>query len=300
MRKRVVTLVITIAVLLVIAIPVAAITYGEPDDGEHPYVGLMIFFDPTYDYPDGGWLSCTGALLDKKILLTAGHCTIDIGTDLEISAEASGGRDMWVTFEEVDVLAGFPPSSQFETAAEKNQARFDWLQHHKDFTRGTALPHPEYGQGFPNTRDVGVVILDKPSKVSTFAALPEYRVLDDLAIRRGHNKQLFETSGYGIQEIVPSYQAEDTRYKATSKLVELGSALTDGYNLHTSNNPGKGNGTGGACFGDSGGPVMFNDTNVVVAVVSFGLNYNCKGADYAYRVDIEESRDFLANFVSVP
>ena len=27
--------------------PGGAITYGEPDAGEHPYVGFMIFFVPT-------------------------------------------------------------------------------------------------------------------------------------------------------------------------------------------------------------------------------------------------------------
>ncbi len=84
---------------------------------------------------------------------------------------------------------------------------------------------------------------------------------------------------------------------ATSKLVNLRSALTKGYNLHTSNNPGKGHGTsGGACFGDSGGPVLYNDE--IVAVTSFGLNYNCKGADFAYRVDTDWAQaDFLDDYL---
>jgi hypothetical protein len=297
MRKKIFVLLAAVLLITVIVMPAAAITYGEPDDGEHPYVGLMIFFDPVYDFPNGGWFSCSGALLDNTTLLTAGHCTIDIGTDLGITPGGRGGTDMWVTFEEVDVLAGFPSSTDYPDAAEKNEARFEWLEKNKTFTRGTAWSHPEYGFGFPNTRDVGIVVLDKPAKIKSFVLLPDLGVLDELATRRGQHKQLFETSGYGIQEIVPFYQSEDSRYKATSMLVDLRSALTDGYNLHTSNNPGKGNGTGGACFGDSGGPVMFDNTNVVVAVVSFGLNYNCKGADYAYRVDIEESQDFILPFL---
>ncbi len=296
MRKRVFVLLAAALLLAVIVIPAAAITYGEPDEGEHPYVGLMIFFDPVYDFPNGGWFSCSGSLLDSKTLLTAGHCTIDIGTDLEITPGGMGGTDMWVTFEEVDVLAGFPSSADYPDPAEKNEARFEWLEKNKTYTRGTAWPHPDYGYGFPNTRDVGIVVLDKPAKIKSFVVLPDLGVLDELATKRGHHKQLFETSGYGIQEIVPFYQSEDSRYKATSMLVDLRSALTDGYNLHTSNNPGEGNGTGGACFGDSGGPVMFDNTNIVVAVVSFGLNYNCKGADYAYRVDITEARDFIDQY----
>ena len=35
--------------------------------------------------------------------------------------------------------------------------------------------------------------------------------------------------------------------------------------------------TGGTCFGDSGGPQFLSNTNVVVAVTSFGLNGNCAG-----------------------
>ncbi len=42
---------------------------------------------------------------------------------------------------------------------------------------------------------------------------------------------------------------------------------------------------------------MFDNTNLVVAVVSFGLNYNCKGADYAYRVDIPDARDFIDQYL---
>jgi secreted trypsin-like serine protease len=110
---------------------------------------------------------------------------------------------------------------------------------------------------------------------------------------------MFTTVGYGIQEILPRFQSDDVRYVATSKLVNLRSALTGGFNLHTSNNPGKGNGSGGACFGDSGGPVFYGDgeSNVIAGIVSFGLNYNCKGADFAYRADIANTQDWVSTFL---
>jgi len=60
-----------VATLLMTAAPASAITYGEPDAGEHPYVGFMIFFDPT----EPGWFSCSGTLLSPTVFLTAGHCT---------------------------------------------------------------------------------------------------------------------------------------------------------------------------------------------------------------------------------
>ncbi len=54
--KLVLSLVTVVAVTLATAGPATAITYGEPDDGEHPYVGFMIFFDPN----EPGWFSCSG------------------------------------------------------------------------------------------------------------------------------------------------------------------------------------------------------------------------------------------------
>jgi hypothetical protein len=79
--------------------------------------------------------------------------------------------------------------------------------------------------------------------------------------------------GYGLQRVKPQQQADLVRYRGVVELVNLRSALTDGYNLHYTNNPGEGRGgPGGTCFGDSGGPVLYDNTNIVVAVNSFVLN----------------------------
>jgi len=43
--------------------------------------------------------------------------------------------------------------------------------------------------------------------------------------------------------------------------------------------------------------VFLNDTSTVVAVVSFGFNGNCKGADYSARVDVADAQDFILPFV---
>jgi secreted trypsin-like serine protease len=79
------------------------------------------------------------------------------------------------------------------------------------------------------------------------------------------------------------------RLMAEATLVNLNNTWTDGYNIETQGN---GNGRGGTCSGDSGGPVFYpTNTNgpetQVVAVTSFGrTNPNdCVGNDYAYRVD---------------
>jgi secreted trypsin-like serine protease len=71
---------------------------------------------------------------------------------------------------------------------------------------------------------------------------------------------------------------------ALSTLVNLRSAINDGFNLQTQGN---GTGQGGTCNGDSGGPVFHGgfESNLIVAVTSFGPNALCRGVDYAYRVD---------------
>ena len=78
-RLRTALLGVVARLLLTTAAPASAITYGQPDNGEHPYVGFMIFFDPT----EPGWFSCSGTLLNSTVFLTAGHCTFDIGNDGE-------------------------------------------------------------------------------------------------------------------------------------------------------------------------------------------------------------------------
>jgi hypothetical protein len=71
----------------------------------------------------------------------------------------------------------------------------------------------------------------------------------------------------------------------------------DLYTSTPRTNPSEANGQAGSCFGDSGGALLLNNTNVIVGVVLFGLNSICKGADFAYRTDIEDSQDFVLPFV---
>ncbi len=82
------------------------------------------------------------------------------------------------------------------------------------------------------------------------------------------------------------------RLMAVSTLVNLGSAITDGYNLQTQGN---GDGRGGTCSGDSGGPVFLGGTNsnLIVGVTSFGMNALCRGTDFAYRVDQPAVLDWI-------
>jgi hypothetical protein len=61
------------ALLLCLAAPALAITYGQPDGNLHPEVGALVgrFSSGTFPY-------CSGALISPTVFLTAAHC--DLGT----------------------------------------------------------------------------------------------------------------------------------------------------------------------------------------------------------------------------
>lgn len=251
-----------------------AVTFGEPDDWEHPFVGL-VYFEIT-----SGVFRCSGTLIAPTVVLTAGHCTEEFG-------EAS--TRSWVTFDEEVVIPDHVlqlPDDEFG----------DWLDGQDNFIKGTGVPHPLYDDysAFPLVYDIGVVVLEEPVTHLGFGRLPDGNMLDGL---RGQAKRDFHVVGYGLQGLVnPFFGADRARYKADVRLVETKSAFTAKglASAKFTNNPG--GGTGGSCFGDSGGPVFRSD-DVIVAIVAFGFT-PCIGVDYQYRVDIDDSLSFLAQFMN--
>lgn len=264
MRKSIAVVLVLLVLLFVMVAPAFAVKYGDPDNGGHPYVGLMVA------YIDGvpQW-RCSGTLITPTLFLTAGHCTY-----------GANGAQVW--FDDY-VVRDF-------TAATYPYGGGTW---------GTPIPHPGYNGSLtlPNTNDVGVVVLDTPVTDKGYGALPALGVLDSLATERGQQDVSFTVVGYGLQSVKPVQSAIRQRMVGTVQLVNLTSSLTDGYNLHYSNNPGQGDGPGGTCFGDSGGPVFLGTSTTVVAVNSFVLNENCMGAGFGYRIDIANSLNFLAGFL---
>ena len=71
MRKKMLFAVFSVMAILAIAVsPVYAITGNWVEDNEHPFVGLVVFYDANGDFI---W-RCSGTLLDPYTFLTAGHC----------------------------------------------------------------------------------------------------------------------------------------------------------------------------------------------------------------------------------
>jgi hypothetical protein len=100
--------------------------------------------------------------------------------------------------------------------------------------------------------------------------------------------------GYGIRVRAKNVTNEFAeRFRATSLIVKAASFKSGEY-VKLSANPGQGK--GGTCFGDSGGPSLIGDT--IVAITAYGTNSNCAGVTYAQRVDIPSTRSFIDSFPS--
>jgi hypothetical protein len=132
--------------------------------------------------------------------------------------------------------------------------------------------------------DTGVVILEKPVDVGSFAELPPVGLVDTLRMRTN-----VDLMGYGGQYKLPisgppggRWVENGMRYYAPSQIVASNNLNSDMW-LKFTQNPG--HGKGGICFGDSGGPDPLKGTNVVLATNSFGANANCAGVGYSNRVD---------------
>jgi Trypsin len=138
--------------------------------------------------------------------------------------------------------------------------------------------------GFPNTHDLGLVILDEPIHLDTYASpAAADGSLDELAAGPGKAQLTFTVSGYGVSGVKPVSVSYRQRLMATVELINLHNQYTASFNLQLTANPG--GGKGGTCFGNSGGPILYDDTDVIVAVNSFVLNGQCGGTSFAYRVD---------------
>ena len=289
MRKLVTAFVAAISMAALGTAPAGAVTGNFVEDFEHPYVGLVAFYDA-----DGNFMwRCSGSLLTDRVFLTAGHCTDQDAEESPVLAriwfhQNAGGAFDPATGAE-DPNTGYPNRClEGDPLCVESTMLFDF-----GFDNFA---------GFPNIHDVGLIILPEDQAVSLpeYGQLAEAGFLESIADLRGAT---FTVAGYGVSRINPAQTLSfRERLMAVTRLVNLNQSRNSaGFNLQLSSAPG--GGRGGTCFGDSGGPTFYGEpsSNVIVGVNSwlFGFNrQNCGGTGFAFRTDTEAVIDWILGVVA--
>ncbi len=276
MLKRFILVAALAAALVTFAGSAGAITGNYQKDFTHDAVGLLVFYT-TPDPVTGDIFShrCSGTLISSTRMVTAGHCTEGVDTGRVYFQQSAAPNYDPAAFGGLggDPTTGYPYQNGVTFSVADNYGFHNF-------------------EGFPNNRDVGVVELDTPvTPQNGFGILPTVGQVDSYIAAAGKKAQArFTVSGYGLSDQDPVPVSFRERLMANSYAVNNQAEITE-FNLKTTANPSKGK--GGTCNGDSGGPVYFFGTNVIAAVTSFGMNGQCKGLDFSYRLDQAPALDWI-------
>lgn len=269
MRKRLGLKVVALAcaTAAVVAATANAITFGEPDGTRHPNVGALVGdYNPDSPGPDQ---VCTGTLVSPTLFLTAAHC---------LYGWPEGTR-FWVTF-----------SPEYDEGA----ASPSGLVAVSSFTNHEGFAQPGGGA---DAHDIAIVTLAS-AQSATPAQLPVIGLLDTYSQQQ--LRQLgFTTVGYGLVRNTKKggphgFVDETVRLVAQQTLLSLQPTW-----LNLNMNPSTG--SGGTCYGDSGGPHFLGGmpSNLLVSLTVTG-DAMCRATDKTYRLDTPSAQEFLSRFGLVP
>jgi Trypsin len=270
-----------VATAAIVVVPAGAITGGQLDGNLHPNVAMIVFYQPD------GRFRCSATLVSSTVLVTAAHCT-------------DGVRGKVIaTF---DTVAPTPtPRAADDTGNGMSSSGYTapvpgWIT-------GTPHAHPLWDGELQlnDLHDVGVVVLDAPYTGATPASLAPRNYLAGLAKGNGgFNKQTFEVVGYGVFFDKP---AEGPQKPIAVRDVTRRFTTAVGQNISSqvlklAENENDSRAGGGTCFCDSGGPAFH--AGLLVADTSFGASQFCRSSGGFYRLDTEDARSFLDDYVTVP
>jgi Trypsin len=281
MRRLAVVLLATVPALLTLVGSSGAITGGQLDGNGHPNVAMIVFYQPD------GRFRCSATLVSPTVLVTAAHCT-------------DGVRGKVIaTF---DSVAPTPTPRAADDPGDGTSS-LGYSAPVTGWVTGTPHAHPLWDGELQlnDLHDVGVVVLDAPYAAAPPAALPPRNYLAGLASGNGGlSKQTFTVVGYGVffekpteGPQKPTAVADRTRRVADAVGQNISSQV-----LKLAENQKDSRADGGSCFGDSGGPVFHQ--GLLVGDTSFGASQFCRSAGGYYRLDTDDARMFLDDYVKVP
>jgi hypothetical protein len=215
------------------------------------------------DFGDGPEPLCSGTLIAPRVFLTASHCV------------------------------AFLPSLGIDEVAVTFDPTFD---EGSELITGAYHAHPEFGfsghGGRSDPHDIALVVLDEAPGM-TPAMLPTRNLLDTV----DKQSQRFVAVGYGAVRESKRKGPHSLFFEAQRRFAEQSMlSLTKSW-LNLSMNPSTG--SGGTCFGDSGGPHFLGATSIVVSITVTGDRF-CRATDVTYRTDTDSARTFLDDFVTLP